>query len=123
MISSRRLLVKGISLRSLPLKLLEAVRFSKNVLILPHNDPDPDAIASALALEEILRNRLTQTRIGYKGIIGRWENRALVQYLGNPLHKLTDADFDQADAVALIDTQPRDRKQPPSKGIYNFHSH
>ena len=88
-------------------KFLEAVRSTRNVLILPHNDPDPDAIASALALSEILRTRLNlQTRICYKGIIGRSENRALVEYLGNPLHVLTQADFEQADAIVLIDTQP-----------------
>jgi nanoRNase/pAp phosphatase (c-di-AMP/oligoRNAs hydrolase) len=98
-------------------KFLDAVRFTRNVLILPHNDPDPDAIASALALEEILRRMLNlQTRICYKGIIGRSENRALVHYLGNPLQVLTDADFEQADAVALIDTQPGTGNNPLPKG-------
>ena len=98
-------------------KFLEAVRFARNVLILPHNDPDPDAIASALALEEIFRKRLNlQTRICYKGIISRSENRALVHYLGNPLHVLTEADFDQADAVILVDTQPGTGNNPLPKG-------
>ena len=87
--------------------LLEAVQSARRVLILPHNDPDPDAIASALALAEILKVRLNiDPKIGYGGIIGRAENRALVEYLGNPLTALVPADFEWAEAAALIDTQP-----------------
>jgi nanoRNase/pAp phosphatase (c-di-AMP/oligoRNAs hydrolase) len=75
-------------------------------LILPHNDPDPDAIGAAVALRHLLAQTLKiEGRIAYQGIIGRAENKALVRYLGHPLRHLKDSDFHRADAVALIDTQ------------------
>jgi nanoRNase/pAp phosphatase (c-di-AMP/oligoRNAs hydrolase) len=87
--------------------LFEAVSGSQSVLILPHNDPDPDAIAGAVALSHLLTERLNiRVRIAYKGIIGRAENKALVRYLGRPLRHLTSSGLHQAQEVALVDTQP-----------------
>jgi nanoRNase/pAp phosphatase (c-di-AMP/oligoRNAs hydrolase) len=87
--------------------LLKAVGDAGNILILPHNDPDPDAIASAVALQYLLAESLqVKGSIAYKGIIGRAENKALVRYLGHPLRTLTDADLSQPLPVALVDTQP-----------------
>jgi nanoRNase/pAp phosphatase (c-di-AMP/oligoRNAs hydrolase) len=88
-------------------QLFEAVGNASSVLILPHNDPDPDAIASALALRHLLAERLgLEGHIAYKGIIGRAENKALVRYLGRPLRRLGGADLRQSVPIALIDTQP-----------------
>ncbi|NOK60114.1 MAG: hypothetical protein GFH27_549291n307 [Chloroflexi bacterium AL-W] len=87
--------------------LLEALNDPPNILILPHNNPDPDAIASAVALQYLIEKQLgRKSRIRYKGFIGRAENRALVTFLRNPLHPLTDADFQWADTVVLVDNQP-----------------
>lgn len=77
------------------------------LLILPHSNPDPDAIASAVALRYLLAERLGMgSTIVYQGIIGRSENRALVRYLGCPLELWTGADVDQPSCLALVDTQP-----------------
>jgi nanoRNase/pAp phosphatase (c-di-AMP/oligoRNAs hydrolase) len=79
----------------------------RSVLILPHNDPDPDAIASALALRHLLERFVdVKTTIAYRGIIGRAENKALVHYLHNPLRRLTAEDLRQPGCIALVDTQP-----------------
>jgi nanoRNase/pAp phosphatase (c-di-AMP/oligoRNAs hydrolase) len=87
--------------------LFKAVGDADRVLILPHNDPDPDAIASAVALRHLLAERLgVQGHIVYKGIIGRAENKALVRYLGHPLHRLANSDLRQPVPIALVDTQP-----------------
>jgi nanoRNase/pAp phosphatase (c-di-AMP/oligoRNAs hydrolase) len=88
-------------------KLFETAREAGRFLILPHNDPDPDAIASAVALRYLLAERLgMECTIAYQGIIGRAENRALVRYLQHPLEPLSAADLQQPSCLALIDTQP-----------------
>ena len=87
--------------------LFEAVGDADAILILPHNDPDPDAIASAVALRHLLAEGLSvESTIAYQGIVGRAENRALVRYLGQPLRPLTDADLATESPIALVDTQP-----------------
>jgi nanoRNase/pAp phosphatase (c-di-AMP/oligoRNAs hydrolase) len=87
--------------------LLQALADAGEVLILPHTDPDPDAIASALALAHLLAEKLDiQTRLAYTGIIGRAENRALVQYLGSPLRYPGTSDLRESVPIALVDTQP-----------------
>ncbi len=88
-------------------ELFGAVEDAESVLILPHNDPDPDAIASAVALQSLLAEEAgLEAHIAYKGIIGRAENRALVRYLNHPLHPLGANDLAQASHIALVDTQP-----------------
>ncbi len=87
--------------------LLEATSGAERILILTHNDPDPDAISSAVALRYLLVKRQNaQIKIAYRGIIGRAENKALVQYLDHPLQQFTRADLTPPVAVALVDTQP-----------------
>jgi nanoRNase/pAp phosphatase (c-di-AMP/oligoRNAs hydrolase) len=91
----------------------QAIGDSDRVLILPHNDPDPDAIASAVALRHLLAQRLAvEVNIAYKGIIGRAENKALVRYLGYPLRRLTGSDLlssilSRAPATTLCPLSPQ----------------
>ena len=87
--------------------LFEALSGTEPVLILTHNDPDPDAVAGAVALRYLLAEKGGITSIiGYHGIIGRAENKALIAYLGNPLKLLTGLEFLELTPAALIDTQP-----------------
>ena len=95
--------------------LLETAGSLDNLLILPHNDPDPDAIAGAVALRYLLAQTLgLNGRIVYKGIVGRAENRTLVRYLDHPLQSLDDTGLSQNSPVALIDTQPGAGNNPCS---------
>jgi nanoRNase/pAp phosphatase (c-di-AMP/oligoRNAs hydrolase) len=87
--------------------LFEALNGVTSLLILTHNNPDPDAIASALALQHVLNEKLgVNSRIAYQGIIGRAENRALVHYLNYPLQPFSSLDQSQLVPVALVDAQP-----------------
>jgi nanoRNase/pAp phosphatase (c-di-AMP/oligoRNAs hydrolase) len=86
--------------------LLKIAATHEQVLILPHNDPDPDAIAAAVALRHLIVARIgIAARIGYRGIIGRAENKAMVRYLNRPLRRLTGADLRRL-PIILVDTQP-----------------
>ncbi len=88
-------------------RLFRVAEEARRILILPHNDPDPDAIAGSVALGFLLAQRTrADCTIAYQGIVGRAENRALVRYLGHPLRPLTDADLGAHAGIALVDTQP-----------------
>ncbi len=77
------------------------------LLILTHDYPDPDALASAFALQSIAERAYgIQSRIAYGGVIGRMENRAMVSILKMPVHKIKPSDFKKYEHAALIDTQP-----------------
>jgi nanoRNase/pAp phosphatase (c-di-AMP/oligoRNAs hydrolase) len=88
--------------------LLQTVDNIDRILILPHNDPDPDAVASALALQYLLAERSNiASQIAYRGLVGRAENKALIDYLGHPLQLLTDLERSWLSLpIALVDTQP-----------------
>lgn len=92
--------------------LLQAVNQYPQVLILPHNDPDPDAIASTVTMRHII-TQLTSVKvdIGYRGIIGRAENRALARYLDYPLMSLGKTS-PLGMPVILVDTQPGTGNNP-----------
>jgi nanoRNase/pAp phosphatase (c-di-AMP/oligoRNAs hydrolase) len=88
-------------------ELYQTASAAGSLLILPHNDPDPDAIASAVALRYLLAEQLgLESVIAYQGIIGRAENRALVRFLDHPLRLWMDAVPQQPPGLALIDAQP-----------------
>lgn len=77
------------------------------LLILSHDYPDPDSIASAAALkfiaEEVFGIRCS---IAYGGVIGRMENREMVSLLKIPIRPLKKGELARARNVALVDTQP-----------------
>ena len=77
-------------------------------LVLTHDNPDPDAIASAAILGRILRNAFKQkVTLAYGGIIGRAENRELVKVLGVKFSHLRHLNLRHYKRFALVDAQPR----------------
>ncbi len=85
----------------------------RSLLILTHNHPDPDAIASAWALAHLVEKRhAIRSRIVFAGIIGRMENQTLVRLLRVPIHPFRDGVLDKYHAVALVDTQPPFQNNP-----------
>lgn len=83
------------------------------LLIVVHDYPDPDAIATALALQYVAEQAYRiKSRIVYKGIIGRVENRAMVNLLKIPIHKFRPSDLQTYNHTALIDTQPDFENNP-----------
>jgi nanoRNase/pAp phosphatase (c-di-AMP/oligoRNAs hydrolase) len=76
------------------------------VLILMQDDPDPDAIASALALRVVLGRTKAAAPIATFGRITRPENRAMTRLLEIDVERLVPAALADYDAVAMVDVQP-----------------
>lgn len=78
------------------------------MLIMTHDYPDPDALASAFALHYLLQKGFgIRSRMVYGGVVGRMENRAMVRLLHIPIRRMAPADLKKYDRVALVDTQPQ----------------
>jgi nanoRNase/pAp phosphatase (c-di-AMP/oligoRNAs hydrolase) len=69
-------------------------------------DPDPDAIASALALKRLLWRRLTSCVMAPIRPITRPQNQRMVQLLGISLTPLQDLNIETYNRKALVDSQP-----------------
>ena len=91
-------------------KVLEA---RAKVLVVSHNNPDPDSIVSALLLETLLTRVFgISVTIAYSGVIGRAENKALLEYCGIQPVPLREIDVAKFETVALVDTQPGTGNHP-----------
>ncbi len=88
-------------------KLLSAVAGARRILVLTHDNPDPDALSSAWALRALLaRGSRRAVDVGYGGLIGRPSNRALVSVLGFPMTPIDRLDLSEYERFALVDSQP-----------------
>ena len=76
------------------------------VLVLLHNDPDPDAIASGLALRNILRRTRQTAIIGCMYGVTRPENLRMLKLLDLQIEVMTAEQIKSFDRVALVDVQP-----------------
>jgi nanoRNase/pAp phosphatase (c-di-AMP/oligoRNAs hydrolase) len=76
------------------------------VLILLHNDPDPDAIASGLGLRNLLRRTRQTAIIGCMYGVTRPENLRMLKLLDLQIEVMTAEQIKSFDRVALVDVQP-----------------
>src|SRR5262245_6490333 len=76
------------------------------VLILLHNDPDPDAMASGLALRNVLRRTKTTAIIGAIQGVTRPENLRMVNLLDIHVEPITAESLKEYDRLAMVDVQP-----------------
>jgi nanoRNase/pAp phosphatase (c-di-AMP/oligoRNAs hydrolase) len=97
---------------------LAGVRGRSRCLILTHNNPDPDALASAEGLKVLLeREAALPCTVGTGGVIGRAENRAMIRLLGLQVTPARRVKFSDFDTVALVDTQPGTGNNPLPPGL------
>jgi nanoRNase/pAp phosphatase (c-di-AMP/oligoRNAs hydrolase) len=88
-------------------RLLEVLKTGRRLLVLAHDNPDPDSIASALALQRIAIERAgIEAFLAHGGVVGRGENRQMLETLKIPVLPCKGLDFQQYDLFALVDTQP-----------------
>jgi nanoRNase/pAp phosphatase (c-di-AMP/oligoRNAs hydrolase) len=76
------------------------------VLILLHHDPDPDAMASGLALRNVLRRTKTTAIIGAIQGVTRPENLRMVNLLDIHVEPITIEGLKEYDRIAMVDVQP-----------------
>jgi len=88
-------------------QLNKLMKSAKHLLIVVHTNPDPDAIASAYALQYIANKKYNlEASIGYSGNIGRAENQAMVKELNIYMKQTAKINWDKYDRIAMVDTQP-----------------
>ncbi len=76
------------------------------VLIMLHNDPDPDAMASGLALRNVLRRTKTTAIIGALQAVTRPENLRMANLLDIHVELITAKSIKDYDRIAMVDVQP-----------------
>ena len=76
------------------------------VLILLHNEPDPDALAAGLALRNVLRRTRTTAIIAALHGITRPENLRMADLLDIQVETITPDEFAGFDRIATVDVQP-----------------
>ncbi|NGM67502.1 bifunctional oligoribonuclease/PAP phosphatase NrnA [Natronolimnobius sp. AArcel1] len=88
--------------------LVSVLETADSLAIVCHDNPDPDCLASALALEAIaLEADVSSVTIVYGGEISHQQNRAFVNMLEITLESVTDSAVEEFDCIAFVDhTQP-----------------
>ena len=99
---------------------LARLRGRHALLIYMHDNPDPDALASAFGLKRLVEHALPiKATLVLGGIVGRAENRAMVETLGIPLVAAEALDPAAFDALAIVDSQPEtgNNSLPPGRPV------
>ena len=99
---------------------LAALAGRQSALIYMHDNPDPDALAAALGLGRLFERELgTTVTLGHGGIVGRAQNRAMVETLGIRLTPVDHLNPDAFDLIAMVDSQPEtgNNSLPPDHRI------
>ncbi|MFO7830771.1 MAG: DHH family phosphoesterase [Desulfuromonadaceae bacterium] len=88
-------------------ELLSRIAPEDKVLIVTHDNPDPDALASAYALSYLVEMaRGIKAVIACGGVVGRRENRTLIDKIEIPIEQVDQLDLADFDHVCMVDAQP-----------------
>src|SRR5687767_12189348 len=91
------------------LKVQQYQRFfsdADRVVIVLHNDPDPDAMASGLALRNVLRRTKQTAVIAALQGVTRPENQRMMNLLDIHVEIMTPVQITAFDRIAMVDVQP-----------------
>ena len=100
--------------------MLEWLQGKGKTIIIIHDNPDPDCLASAMALRHLLAMKLSRDAvITFSGMIGRSENIAMAKELEITLIPLGMVNLDEYSVVCMLDTQPGtgNNSLPPDRRV------
>jgi nanoRNase/pAp phosphatase (c-di-AMP/oligoRNAs hydrolase) len=83
---------------------LQLFNQNDNVLILIN--PDPDSMASALAVKRLFWKQVQKTLIAHIGELQRLENQAMMELLKIPMVRINQVDLSYFNRHVLVDSQP-----------------
>lgn len=96
-----------ISIKNRVKQLKKSLENYNNILILPHNTPDPDAMAAAASLKFLIEEITDcECDIAYSGILGRAENKALFNLCTLHFKRLNEVNEKEYDLLFIVDAQP-----------------
>jgi len=87
------------------------------MLIVLQNNPDPDGLASAMALRAVANSLGVNCTLACSGTVGRAENRALARYAALNVRAMAEIDPARFDLIALVDVQPGQKNSSLPAGI------
>jgi len=77
------------------------------IIIVVHDNPDPDCLASALALRQLFIEKIAaEPLIAFSGMIGRSENLIMAGVLEIPLVPFEIVNMSEYGVICMLDTQP-----------------
>lgn len=100
-------------------QLLKTLAGKKNILLTAHQHPDPDALASCLALCVLLTAKLPDAKVSMS-VKGRMNNGINDQFIKNSnltLLPWDDSKLGEFDAIVLLDVQPQFAYSPLPPGV------
>ncbi|SEV88843.1 DHH family phosphoesterase [Natrinema salifodinae] len=96
-------------------ELASVLESADSLAIVCHDNPDPDCLASAIALEAIaVDHDVDDVAIAYGGEISHQQNRAFVNLLDISLRTISETDLGAYDSVSFVDhTRPGANTEVP----------
>ncbi|WP_440764960.1 DHH family phosphoesterase [Natronorubrum sp. DTA7] len=97
-------------------ELVSVLETTESLVIVCHDNPDPDCLASALALEAIANDHdVQEITIAYGGEISHQQNRAFVNMLDISLESVGRTNLDDYDCLGFVDhSQPGSNTELPA---------
>lgn len=87
-------------------ELIKVLGYKNNIFIQMHNSPDPDAIATAFALKELIGIKGIEATICYRGQIEKYSTLRMIELLDiNIVYVENPEDISEESYIILVDSQ------------------
>jgi nanoRNase/pAp phosphatase (c-di-AMP/oligoRNAs hydrolase) len=94
-------------------KFKEHILPANSALIITHDYPDPDCLASAFGISKLLLHwGIKSSVISFGGFVGRAENRAMIRVLNIPTVPFVLTEIKDYDKIILVDSFPNKGNVP-----------